>query len=248
MPTIKPLGLNGASKIAVSGEKVANLLMNQGISKSKIVVTGWPRFDRLYQFLNNADLNRNIQSNNVFSVLYASDSSAHFGKNYIGNKMLESVFNAAEILKDRVRFGIRLRPGEQLNYYSNLTNWQIENVSFLNNKEDLYEQISHFDIVVGNNSTLQVEAMIMGKPIINLIQKDSPDWREYGKSGIAISVHDHTSLVRALNEITKNKYLNKNIKEAQEKYMSSWFYKIDGLSGERVAQVVIKLINDRKNQ
>jgi len=244
LPQVRPIGLNGATAIAVAGPKSAERLVAHGVPRSIVRVTGWPRFDRLYRFVQlrvNEATNRSRFVGRPIEVLYASGGLAHFGQDSAGLKLLKHVLDAARILGDRARIGIRLKPGEQARYYPGIWSNVIDSLHIFENTEDLYQQFTRVDIVIGNNSTAEAEAMMMGLPVINLMQSESDDWKEFVSSGSALPAFNGADLADSILILANDVEICDRLLESQKQYLFSWFYHFDGYAGKRVAELALEL-------
>ncbi|MGB9927138.1 MAG: UDP-N-acetylglucosamine 2-epimerase [Methanosarcina sp.] len=222
----------------VTGQKYFNIKKDTYDSK-KIVVVGQPRYDLLYH----AD---KIYKKENFFKKYNIDpahkvilwtTQCHNMTNEENVKNIKAIFRSIETIKN-VTLVIKQHPDESIIH----TNRMIEylnkyriNAMILPTDSDIYEQLYVCDLMITKNSTTAIEALALGKPILVLNLSSEPDIIDYVEKKVALGVYREEDL-----EISIRKLLNNDIKleKDREYYIYDSLYKIDGLSSNRVLQII----------
>ena len=84
---------------------------------------------------------------------------------------------------------------------------------------DLYERLYVADIVVVTISTIGLEAMMFGKPVIVFMDEADPDLVGYVGSGAAVLVRTGDEFQAAVNEILDNEVLRTRLRPAQQRFV-----------------------------
>lgn len=136
-------------------------------------------------------------------------------------------------------------PGSGINF---------NNADLTGKDSHLADLLYHSDVVIAFASTLAIDAIVFNKPII-FIGFDGEENRLYWKSLRRFYDYDHQRSILKLGGIklakspeelvryTKDYLYNPNIdKEGRERILSERCWKLDGKSGERLANVLLEFI------
>ncbi|MEM1689058.1 MAG: CDP-glycerol glycerophosphotransferase family protein [Candidatus Hadarchaeales archaeon] len=116
----------------------------------------------------------------------------------------------------------------------------------MSKKENLYDLLASCNILITDASVVGSEAAAIGKPVIivNLTGKPYPI-RYYPKllidEGVAVEVRRKGELLPTIERLLNKKSQNELMKN-REKFVRKYFYRIDGKSSERVAELVEKMV------
>lgn len=120
-----------------------------------------------------------------------------------------------------------------------IKNNQIKNV-FLEEKIPTEELLPNCEAIITTNSTLILDSMILGKPVIIFNPINRPEIIDFYDSVVKVKNDDLISAIKKLDNPKINTKLLKNSK----KFLEGYCYKIDGLSSDRI----IKLIRDKNEK
>ncbi|MBA7577933.1 hypothetical protein ES708_19789 [subsurface metagenome] len=224
------------NKVIVYGQRDKSFLSKHGIEKSKIVITGCPYYDRIFNI-------KDEQKKYNFLLLIA-ESSQHLRK-----LLFRQVDNMFRLLKhfQSERLIIKLHQGKskkEIEYVYHLAKNIIkdENKVKVIIEEDVINLLKNAKIVYVRCSSVGVEALLMKKPLIVLdyLPKRPHNYEKYGG---CLVTKNYKELVFATEEILKDVhgYLrerNENI-EKTRRYFSG---DSKGESYKNVARVINEML------
>ena len=201
-----------ATKVCVLSDTVKQRLVEHGRAEQDIIVTGNPVFDCLSKYKNKTQFYKNqFGFTDVHKViLWASQSEpiSHPFSDKVGDPLLPRNIEHTliQIANNNPKWHIvfRAHPSEKI-AYKNLPN----NVSISRPSDNLHELLSAIDIVVTILSTVGLEAIILGKPLITIDLSISTKYISYSKMGLSYGVSDLSQLEEALtNKVKVNNNAN----------------------------------------
>ncbi|WP_196008110.1 UDP-N-acetylglucosamine 2-epimerase [Clostridium tyrobutyricum] len=177
-------------KILVMDEYAKKQIINEGISKEKIFVSGQPYFDYLIEKQRNLDKNKIFKlkkdlckNKDKLIITYVSepisktynenDSSQHYW-GYNERTIFKQFFYALNKISDdykiNIKLIIRLHPKEDENNYNDIIdNIHSKYISISTDKKiDGFNLMFASDLICGMSSMFLIEAAIIGKPIISM--------------------------------------------------------------------------------
>ncbi|MCH4293895.1 hypothetical protein MJ923_06200 [Shewanella sp. 3B26] len=195
---------NYATKICVLNDSVKDFFVKNGCDFSRVVVTGNPAFDAVYDeryFDKGRELRsvHGLSSSDVL-ILYASQPEPvmHPFCNRVGEPDLPR--NIEHYLRDYVRdkqgvyLAVRYHPSENVQFISS------ENVIYSKKIDELYSIVHASDVVVVTASTVGLEASLVGKQVISvdcsIFTEDAP----FSKMGISKGASSIEALGQLLDE------------------------------------------------
>ncbi|MDZ4838621.1 MAG: hypothetical protein SGJ04_01310 [Bacteroidota bacterium] len=138
---------------------------------------------------------------------------------------------------------IKVHPAEWLNPYNEIVS-RIPNVYLASNRV-ITDYLAHTDLLLQRNCTTSTEAWIMGLPVIQMELKESPDpfFDSHRK------MNDVTYTPEEADNVVTS-YINGasiplNIQEEREVFITELYYKVDGRSSERMADLINELVNEK---
>ncbi|MBI2541583.1 CDP-glycerol glycerophosphotransferase family protein, partial [Candidatus Woesearchaeota archaeon] len=111
---------------------------------------------------------------------------------------------------------------------------------------DLYTLLYCSDLVISISSTVMLDALIMGKPVIQLNLLENYDFFEGLEGKVFEKVTDKKDLPEAVKRVLYNKKLFKKTEKQRKKFISEYYYKVDGKSTERFIGVMDGLLNRKE--
>ena len=171
-------GHGESSKIALFGDNVKNMLLSEGVSPERLVVTGNSKFDDLIQFRNPLEkdyLKEKFElpsDKRVVLVLTQSFVEAGLWSKKDREYFIVEIAKACVNLED-VQLVIKLHPPyeSEADYREILKDLPISPLIY--NFESLHEIICICDVVVSVSSTAALEALALSKPLLIINMDDS---------------------------------------------------------------------------
>ena len=225
-------------RTAVSGEYYKNILIKQGsYPNNSVVVTGQPKYDLL------------VNANKIFKkeIFFEKFKIGHQKKIALfatqplpknENELLfNSIFRAIKKLKN-IQLIIKLHPNEyDDSLHRNIAKKVGLNI-ILTKDVNLFELLNACDFLMTVSSTVAIEAMILGKPVMIIDLKTKPDETSFVNSGAALGVYNANEISHTINKIFKNSDILKNLKFNSSKFVYNHAYKIDGLASKRISEMI----------
>lgn len=237
-----------SDKIAGWGQSIKEYLEDLGIEKERIVITGCSKFD---SYLKKKPIDQNIYSvlkmkkNQKFFIL-ASLGPPEWG--YFINKEKEKIIReTSRIMKyfPGVKLVIKLHPRESWEDVKRIVNdLKEEEKKRIRIIRDFKaeELIRASELVINVRSTIGVEALLLGKPVIQMdIFNHWPMIKEYSKFNASIIVKNKEQLINAIKKVLAKDYL-KEYEKSREKFMKWYLYKMDGRASERIINLIEDMI------
>jgi surface carbohydrate biosynthesis protein (TIGR04326 family) len=105
------------------------------------------------------------------------------------------------------------------------------------------ELLTASDAIIGSESTLDYEAMMLGKPVIVMnLTPGRKDWLPFVAQGAALGVYRPEDTIEALNAVLAAGKKRDSLLENARKLVEDHCYKIDGKAAERAAAAVREVL------
>lgn len=213
--------------------------------KEKIVVTGQPRYDVLFNMDGKYSKEKFISKYNINSknkiILWTTQCHVISDKENKNN--FKAMFETLQNLKD-VTLIIKQHPGEGKKYTkmikAALKDYNL-NIVITSKSSDIYEQLYVCDVMVTKNSTTAMEAVALNKPVIVLNLSGETDVIGYVTEGVALGVYNERDLTPTIEKLLKD---DSKLAENRDQYIEKYLYKIDGKSTERIVQLIEKTLDE----
>jgi len=245
-----------SDKIAVWGDDFKEALITSGIDSDKIVVTGNPRFDLLLQLKKEFSKNHFLERYNLKKgkkIIALTLSPFVYKKDFLlpGYSIEESNWNTmlserrlffSEIRKIKEKNSdllIILKPHPRDNIH--FVNEFIKDIGveiLINNNIDTYELLAACDILITQDSTVGLEAMIMSKSVICFDYTGNLGANEYVSNGAAMGVSKKGELETSIESIINNDSSLSELKTLRTNFVYKRGYKQDGQSSKRVSDLI----------
>lgn len=237
-----------ADKTLVFGDYYKNLLIESGYPADKVISTGCPRFDYLFNY----ERKKSLENCRKFGI-------NQNGKNILFlSEGLENEYMLQEIIQDHEKnirsakmilqsspedsaLVIKVHPRDNVNNYAQIfKDFPDRTIQIIKNV-DLADLIHCASVVVMKASTAGLEAAISKKPIIDLNLFNEPELADYYvKEGVALEAHDADSLKKALCDLLYNTPARKRLISNMDEFIEKFAFKSDGRSSERVKEVILQ--------
>ena len=242
-------------KIALWGELTKNFLICGGAEKEKMIITGSPQFDSY--ILRKPNKKEKILKKygipNFDSIILFTAQPFRYGVGVGYDRLTldeqkEIFHNLFEVAKDLGSFLIiKLHPSNEMSYGEILDfilAKEYRNSLVLNHEQcDLFELISICDVSVTYNSTTAIESMILRKPVVTVNFFNKKDSINYAHYDCAINVTTKGMLKEIVSNLLDNKLTRDKLIMEANRFLKSSFYNLDGLSSQRVANLIVSMIN-----
>lgn len=249
-----------ATKIALWGNLTKEFLIDGGANEEKMILTGSPQFDSY--ILRKPNKKEKIlkkykipsSTNNI--ILFTAqpfryDTGLRHDRLTL-EEQKEIFNNLFEVTKELGLFLIiKLHPSNELSFNEILnlisTKKYKNHLILRHDQGDLFDLINICDISMTYNSTTAIESMILKKPVITVNFSNKEDSINYAQYGCAINVITRNMLKETIVKILNNKLLRDKLMINAARYLKNSFYKSDGLSSKRVANLIMTMIKKESN-
>ena len=218
---------------SVDGVLAKDILKQNNIPDSKIVITGPARFDNAWE---QANLKNNQNFDKKTQVLIAP--GLH-DTNYVLSLSIPAL-----ILNPDLEIIIKLHPKVNNKKYESLINsyYNSENKAIgkinISKEPNIYKLMQNSDIFITTYSSTSVEALIFKLPVILLIPNHIPDMSIYHKNDVGVlQASSIRQLKHHIEKITNNKDFCKTYSKKLSGILQKTFGEIDYKSTERLAEL-----------
>ena len=224
-----PVNANPISDIiCVGGDHYRNMLIENGVPSEKIEVTGWPKFDRYVKTMRCSSERENTNSSTILFITQGIDTKLNFDciremSSYISNTQ-------------GARLVVKPHPMEGLATYEEVMGG-MEGIILKKPTDDIAPLLNESDVVVLISSTVGIEAILMGKPIICLniggLGADT-----YIQTGIAIEVSQIDGLASGLDAALFDENTKNRLSEARERFIQRYVFG-QGDAAKTISELII---------
>lgn len=215
----------------VMDELTEQTLLNRGVKKEKINITGQPAFDELSRMKDSNDSKfrekYNISDVNKV-ILFAGQHTED--KKEILNKLLK-----IEKHNNDITLILKPHPNEDIEVYQELISNNNSNAIII--RDDLHLLIMESDLVIIEFSTVGLETIFLNKDLITINLTGKEDIVPYAKSGAAISVDDLNKLEACIKNILIDDNVKSKLNNGRNKY------KNDGKASERIVDIISNIVD-----
>jgi UDP-N-acetylglucosamine 2-epimerase len=228
-----------SEKIALWGPSSKELLVKYGIPLSRLIVTGAPRYDFLFD--KNGDKKR--VSINIKPRIGLKEGESFIILATEPYRLMENA-KVIELLRkilsriDNLRLVVKVHPAGSLRTYRKLirrNKW--DDVIVIKNVPS-YDLINASEMVITVYSTRAVEAIILDKPVIVFNMFDRASTIPFVSTGAAIGVRRREELGRVIKDVMRNKKLYQNLSKNRGEFINKYLYLADGRSSKRVIDLI----------
>jgi glycosyltransferase involved in cell wall biosynthesis len=235
-------------KIAVFGSKYRDLLVDQGnFPESTVVVTGNPKFDKLFQMVKqfkDSDHIRTWLGVPRKSKILVWTTQTHWLSKEENLKNIDTVYSALDEIEDDIELIIKLHPNEDQSASLYLQDPRV-NPIVLGKNVDILQLIYISDLMLTKDSMTSTEAIALDKPVILLNLSGNPDIIDCAEQGVAKGIYKKEDLKEAIVNLLRD---DSDLARNREKYIMAEYHLIDGKSSHRMAQLILSMISDMKRK
>jgi len=231
------------SKAALPGRHDKNIYIQLGTQPDKLVITGQSKYDvipkKIKEF-NRKKLCNKLDLDPQKGIFVLTTQPFPHEEN---QKLLYAVLNAMKKYPDK-QLVIKMHPREvnKLFYKKIVNEMHAKNVVITKNV-DTIELLIACEIMMTVSSNTALEAIILNKPVIIINLLNKPDFLSLIKKNAAVEVCKSEDLPIMIKEVLSNKKLRNKLNLHGKMLINDYFYKIDGRSSERIANLIEKMKN-----
>jgi len=242
-------GVIHADMIAVWGEYASAWYKRFGNENKKIIVTGNPAFDIMLGaqagygkdiMLRSLGLAGKRSLVTVISPGQSMFRQTAFVYDDVAENMIRGMVKAVATVRD-VNLVIKLHPNEDPAVFSGFIDKKDRDFVSMVSKTDLRALITASDLVVTMDSTVGLEAVIAGKPLMVINLTGREDLIPYVERGVATGVYANGDIESGLRTALYDETARKRMAAARDKFIGDLAYSIDGKAAKRISGLINRL-------
>jgi predicted glycosyltransferase len=235
-------GRGECSKVAVMSPYAKNVFTKLGFNANNLIITGQPRFDELfnpkftrYEVCKKINLSPDkdiaLLAAPIFAGLENGDE-----KRKIFIEAVAGEFNSFE----NTSLVIKVHPGldEKTRTYKKILRGIKCDNALVVKDFDVPSLVNACTLFLSHYSTMAMEALILGKPVIIINMFGDSEYYPFVSSGAAISVHKAEDIATAVESILTDEVVKRKIKACRDRFVYEHAYKTDGEASKRVANLI----------
>jgi len=246
-----------ADRIAVWGEFNKRFMIKAGEAEEKVVITGCPRFDKYFNIDTlrlKVDFYRQLGFDNgsgIFVLVaegrfgFRGFANCHFSNREIANNF-KAVISAMRHFP-RHYLCVKTRQNDKVAELARKTaaDMRLSNIRVLWDV-DLVGLLASAELVMGFRSTILLEGIILGKPVISLDITGKKDTWQFVDRQMAVGVRRAEDLPSAIQEVVNSPRLREKLSGGRRKFLDDYIFKQDGWSSKRVAHLIREMVDNEK--
>lgn len=254
-----------ATKMAVWGERCAEIKIEQGIDPDRLVVTGAPVLDRLRR------------EAETLSRPNGETRRVALGRLGLDPDRKVVVFAPDHLNKGKLTYDITLSPAEHTRLVRSVLEAmgqipEAQLVIKLKADDQSHQRVRSLarrygrgpvvilrsirwpelfvvaDVLVIWHSTVGIEGLLYGLPMVTVNLTGRADRVDYAKRGVAIGVYEEGALSGAIRAALFDSEVRENLGQAVPDFLSTYAGPLDGRSAERVLALINEMTATRSTQ
>jgi len=225
---------------AACGDAIPRQMQAHGVPAERFHVTGQPRYDALCALRRNADATalrtKYDLPQGARCVLLATQP-------HQSPAFVQRIADAVLATPD-VELLLRQHPAEEEQKYVAMARELGERCHLLGSSGNIFELIAASDALVTEFSTVALEAVILGKPVVTANFGDVPTIVSFAELGIAVPARDERELTRAVTRVLATGA----VEPKAERAVIDLIGPLDGQSSARVARLIESLTADAESR
>ncbi|MFQ5552789.1 MAG: CDP-glycerol glycerophosphotransferase family protein, partial [Thermoplasmata archaeon] len=224
------------TKAAVMGPYAKRVFAKLGYEAEDVVVTGQPRFDAL------EGLRDSKEATCLRLGLDRSQRTLLVATPVLRNAEQRAAFMAA-IIRAANRVGqlnlvVKVHPREATEPYHELMREEGAGDALVIADFPVPSLLHACDLLVSSYSTMALEALIVGKPVVVLNIPGEAAYYPFGEQGVSATASDELELEGAIRELLLNGGETEEMAIRTQRFVREHAYARDGRSSERVAGLI----------
>ncbi|GEM_PF-3089538 len=237
-PSIRSITPHSADLIFSYGEQCNEAFLKMNYDKNRLVLTGNPFFDKIMKITKKDaknNLSKFIAINFESPIILIATGGVDRNESFW---MYETIKYAN---KKNYQVIVKVHPAVELSDYVKIHN-NPDKLSFqIIQNVDILELLAVADIVITDNSTVGLLAILFEKPLMvaNLTGKAFLNNR-YDEMGVALLATSIKEIESKLNTILTDKDVQEELKIMRKKQGYHYYYKNDGMAASRIYDLLTK--------
>jgi hypothetical protein len=235
-----------ADKLAVSGAYSENIYAKNGVPRGKLVITGQPSFDRLARYREGATYGatykepvKRATDERLLVVITQPPDVALTEETR--REMLRGAFLAGTQIP-RLRVLVKPHPRDDLgDLRLVLEELGAPREALLPKKLDLYELLASADVILTAFSTVGVEAIMLGRPVVVFKNDERPAILPYVDSEAVLRAADAREIAQQAKRVLEGEALGQ-LARGREEYIAHHECAADGGSAARVVRLILDML------
>jgi len=228
-----------ADKLAVGSDYTASVYHKRGIERSRLVVTGEPTYDRLAKLRLNA-VPKPATAERILAVFTQPLDLAINAT--MRRQLLRGAAQAAREIPN-LRLAIKPHPrDDRAALLHELERLDLPPETLLPKSHDLYVLLAESDVVLTFFSTVGVEALLVGKPVVLFKPDPQPSPVSYVNSAAVLRVADHREIASTIGSVLGDENLRQRLRQERESYLRHHEAAHDANAANRVAKLIEEML------
>ncbi len=248
---IEPNGNNYlfADKIAAWGNFTADWYGQFGNDIKKIIMTGSLNSDKIFDwlrhskddnckvFLEEIGLNKRQRVVSLFTTGISMLKLSSFTTDDMTENLIRDVLRAVKSIGG-LNLIIKLHPNEDLKNFERVVKNEDKTCITMLAKTDLYRLIQISDLVVTIDSTVALEALMIGKPLVAINLSKRPYLAPYIERNVALGAFSKDQIENTIELALYNEDVKRKMQMARESFLDYVIYKFDGNAKNRITNLI----------
>lgn len=235
-----------ADKLAIFGNYMKEILLKKGLPEDRLVITGDPRYDFITQIPDKFKRDEVYQQLNIDIqkriIVFAAQF--HGFKDEENAKLLRGLYHAIKQLPE-IQLVVKLHPFDEHEIADKIAQEMSVNNMIIIKDIDLYKLLNACEILMTVHSTVALEAMLLGKPVIIVNLTNKPDMVPYAKEGAALRVETQEDILPQIKAVLKDSNkVRTQMALNQKKFISRYAYNIDGNASKRIVDLIYSMMSE----
>lgn len=231
--------------IAVVSQFAKDAHISMGAPADKVFVTGQPGFDLIWQTKVSREQivdELGVPENKGIIVLATQPLGALWTEEE-QEEFVGTVVRAVSEFPEK-QLVIKLHPSEKITEYQGMLERIGNSKAIICQKINLYGLLKACDLLMTVHSTVALEAMILNKPVITINLTGKHDVMPYARSGAALGAYKKEDVASAIRKALYDPEVRRSLERNREKFVAEHAYKVDGQASKRVAELIIRLVEE----
>ena len=232
-----------ADKFAIYGELAKELCLNHSIDSDKLVITGNPRYDKLFKndIISN-EKNVLITLSGIASTAWSTFFSITLILKY--EKMFKQVLKSLSKYEKNVT--IKLHPTQDsVIDVQKIVKELLPNAKISKNG-NTYDLIANSDVVITPPSSVITEAMILDKPVFLFKFLEGDSGIPYEKYGAVLATEKENQIDAKIEQILFDQKTRVDLKAGRKKFLD-YALENQGNSSEKIIHLIQSMIETNQN-
>lgn len=238
-----------ADRLAAWGSYSARWYGNFGNDPHKVVITGNPDLEKISSYADSAidtDFSAKLgfkAGRRLVTLISPGQSmfrQTAFVPDDVAERMIKTVVKAVRSIGN-ANLAVKLHPNEALNTFSKFVNRKDKDFVSVIDQTDLHKLIKASDAVIIMDSTVGLEALALGRPLIVMNFTGRPDLIPYVERGVALGVYKKEDAEETIRKVMDDEGVKMDMSLARGSFINDFLYGKDGKSRNRILRLIESL-------